>query len=239
MQTQRQKTRTRWLDRIAILSGTLLVAGVLGGWLRLLPAIVAFYLFGLGGIVSTGLAIIFLIRRFRQHALGFPGGFACVAAAAFIASATLGSGDAPPTNDFTTDLDDPPTFTNARTLADNLGRDLSYPAEYRVVQEQCCSDLRPQTFQEDPDQVLNALASVAAKMPGWTIIGVSSNRGTIEAVATSILFGFKDDIVIRVQPSELGSLVDVRSKSREGKSDLGANAARIRAFQNSARAELP
>jgi len=42
--------------------------------------------------------------------------------------------------------------------------------------------------------------------------------------------GFKDDVVIRVRTNAEGSLVDLRSVSRVGRSDLGANAARIRAF---------
>ncbi len=54
---------------------------------------------------------------------------------------------------------------------------------------------------------------------------------TIEAVDTSLLFGFKDDVVIRISShKEAGSLVDVRSMSRQGKSDLGVNAKRIQAL---------
>ena len=55
-------------------------------------------------------------------------------------------------------------------------------------------------------------------------------QGRVEVVATTLWFGFKDDIVIRISPSGSGSRVDMRSKSRVGRSDLGANAARIRAF---------
>ncbi|TMA41924.1 MAG: DUF1499 domain-containing protein, partial [Deltaproteobacteria bacterium] len=55
--------------------------------------------------------------------------------------------------------------------------------------------------------------------------------GTIEAVATTRVFGFQDDIAIRVRADgSAASRVDVRSKSRDGKGDLGANAARIRAY---------
>ena len=46
----------------------------------------------------------------------------------------------------------------------------------------------------------------------------------------SFWFGFVDDIVIRVRATESGSEVDLRSVSRVGRSDLGANAARIEAF---------
>jgi uncharacterized protein (DUF1499 family) len=47
---------------------------------------------------------------------------------------------------------------------------------------------------------------------------------------SSFWFGFTDDIVIRVTPAQNGSIVDLRSVSRVGKSDLGANAKRINQF---------
>jgi len=66
---------------------------------------------------------------------------------------------------------------------------------------------------------------------GRNLILVARNAGALEAVATSRLFGFQDDIVVRVRPEgEGGSRVDVRSKSRDGKGDRGVNAARIRSF---------
>ena len=68
-------------------------------------------------------------------------------------------------------------------------------------------------------------------MPAWTITAADDASGTIEAVATTRLFGFQDDIAIRVRADGAGaSRVDVRSKSRDGKGDLGTNAARIRAY---------
>ncbi len=56
------------------------------------------------------------------------------------------------------------------------------------------------------------------------------SEGRIEASATSAWFGFVDDVVIRVAESAQGTRVDMRSKSRVGRSDLGANAKRIEAF---------
>jgi uncharacterized protein (DUF1499 family) len=68
-------------------------------------------------------------------------------------------------------------------------------------------------------------------MPSWTITQADPGAGTIEAVATTRVFGFQDDIVIRVRPDGDGaSRVDMRSKSRDGQGDIGTNAARIRAF---------
>jgi hypothetical protein len=65
---------------------------------------------------------------------------------------------------------------------------------------------------------------------GWQIVAVVPSEGRIEATATTLLFGFKDDVVIRVTPTPRGSRVDVRSESRIGGSDVGTNAKRIEAF---------
>ena len=69
-----------------------------------------------------------------------------------------------------------------------------------------------------------------AEAMNWEIVSQDVNTGIIEAVSSTILFDFKDDVVIRVQSSEKGSLIDIRSHSRIGRSDRGKNAQRIRQF---------
>ena len=56
------------------------------------------------------------------------------------------------------------------------------------------------------------------------------DQGRIEATDTTLWFGFKDDIVVRVTPLDSASRIDVRSVSRVGKSDVGTNATRIRNY---------
>ena len=70
----------------------------------------------------------------------------------------------------------------------------------------------------------------AAMAMGWDVVARAPAEGRIEAVATSAWFGFRDDIVVRIRPDGTGSRVDIRSKSRDGESDLGVNARRIREF---------
>ena len=65
---------------------------------------------------------------------------------------------------------------------------------------------------------------------GWEIVDANPGQGRIEATDATFWFGFKDDMVVRVAPTETGSRVDVRSLSRVGRSDVGTNAKRIRAF---------
>ena len=74
-------------------------------------------------------------------------------------------------------------------------------------------------------------ARSAVESLGWHITLSDPARGLIEARDTSKLFRFVDDVAIRVRPGPSGgSLVDIRSKSRDGKGDLGINANRIRTF---------
>jgi len=65
---------------------------------------------------------------------------------------------------------------------------------------------------------------------GWEVVSEAPAEGRLEATDTTLWFGFKDDVVVRVSPAAGGSRIDVRSKSRVGRSDVGANARRIERF---------
>jgi uncharacterized protein (DUF1499 family) len=88
-----------------------------------------------------------------------------------------------------------------------------------------------------PDRVFDRALSVARKL-GWVVVAAVPAEGRIEATDTTRWFGFKDDVVVRVAPAAGGSRVDVRSVSRVGRSDLGTNARRIRAFLRELRAAI-
>ncbi len=75
-----------------------------------------------------------------------------------------------------------------------------------------------------------AQAAVILAQQGLEVVNVDVENGRVEAVATTYWFGFKDDLVVRIEPTPTGSKIDVRSVSRVGQSDLGANAARIAKF---------
>ena len=136
----------------------------------------------------------------------------------------------PPIHDITTDTERPPAFVaivERRRGAPN-------PPEYggpavAAQQKQGYPDLGPATFAAPPDRVL-AAAEAAGRGLGWEIVAVAPAEGRLEATATTPWFGFKDDVVVRVTAAGAGSRVDVRSKSRVGRSDLGVNARRVRDF---------
>jgi len=75
-------------------------------------------------------------------------------------------------------------------------------------------------------------------MPGSTIVASDVDAGRIEASQQSHWFRFTDDIVIRVVGDEAGSRIDMRSTSRQGLSDYGVNAARIRAYMSALRERI-
>ena len=91
-------------------------------------------------------------------------------------------------------------------------------------------DIQPQRFNQPSDKVFEA-ALAAAQAMGWDIRETNREQGINEAIATTRLFKFKDDVTVMITPEGDATVVNVRSKSRVGKSDLGTNARRIRAFQ--------
>ncbi len=161
-----------------------------------------------------------------------------VAAVLGIAFAQLGvlgwfrHGLPPRIHDLTTDLDDPPSFRPAEDDAGKSRRHRPYPHggdAVRELQRTAYRDLSPiQTPLGKTAAFERAL--VTARAMGWAIVWSDPEQGLIEATATSRWFRFVDDIVIRVRPLDAGSVVDLRSISRVGVGDLGANAARIRRF---------
>jgi uncharacterized protein (DUF1499 family) len=197
--------------------------------LGLVRPLAGFAMFALGGIVGLVTGIVSLIRLARGRRLTLGGGLAAAAGIVFLALATRSAGS-PRINDFTTDPVDPPAFTFAATLEPNVGRDLSYPQDYAAIQRECCADLRPARLPVPPQAAYERAHRIAQSMPAWRITRADAAAGVIEATATSRVFQFVDDVVIRVRPEGAGSRVDVRSKSRDGKGDVGANTARIRAY---------
>ena len=69
-----------------------------------------------------------------------------------------------------------------------------------------------------------------AKSLGWEIVNVDPAKGIVEATETTALWGFKDDVVVRITQDGQDTLIDLKSVSRFGGSDLGVNAARIETF---------
>ena len=135
----------------------------------------------------------------------------------------------PPIHNISTDTVNPPQFDKIvalRTAA--KANPLTYnSAELAPQQTKAYPWVKPLTLQASADEVVDRAEAVLRDM-GLEIVSVNKNAGLVEATATTFWFGFKDDVAVRVQPAaDGGTQVDVRSISRVGQSDLGANAARI------------
>ena len=147
----------------------------------------------------------------------------------------------PRIHDITTNLDDYPRFYRLTVRADNLAnvpdmgrRDLAAlpPRErWKQIHREGYGDLAPIRVPWSVEETI-AKARGLAEARGWEIVTTDPGNGILEAVDTSRFFRFKDNIVLRVQPapSGQGSIVDMRSTSRVGVSDIGVNARRIREF---------
>ncbi len=171
---------------------------------------------GLGSAVR-GLVVAMLV-------LAYPGWFA-------VKGVTL-----PKINDITTDPDNPPAFSRSRAALDARGGRVppDVPPEVREAQREAYQQIAPLTLDVPPDDAFD-LVRKAAQNRGWQIVeavkpGGRFGLGRIEAVDRTFLLRLPDDITVRIRPRADGTRVDIRSASRIGTHDFGANAARIRAF---------
>ena len=133
----------------------------------------------------------------------------------------------PRIHDISTDLDNPPQFVAILPL--RKGPAQHGGAAVAAQQLQAYPDVKTLVLPVPKEQAFS-VALVAAREMGWDIVAEMPAEGRIEATDTTFWYGFKDDIVIRIVPAGNRSLLDVRSVSRVGISDVGTNAKRVRAF---------
>ena len=217
-----------------------------------------FHLAGVGAALMTlviGLAVVVLgtattivgvlfanLKGARIHGTASVVGIIIgLAVTAYVLSWVERARTSPPINDITTDLQNPPKFLAVVPLRERAHA--TVPAQYRRevpgpdgkmidvprLQREYYPHIKPLLVPLPPPQALAKARQVATAL-GWHIDAYEPQQGRLEATAHTFFFDFKDDIVVRVQPSGTGSRIDVRSESRVGLSDIGTNAARIRQF---------
>ena len=238
-------SRWTWLSWLALLVGigalaTLALAGpgYRMGWFGLGTALVPMLTWAAyGGIAAGVLALIALALTWRRGTTG--------ARLAALIALIIGAGSlyvpwqwmqtaraVPAIHDVTTDTITPPGYVEVATLRQELQvpNSLDYLPEVAAQQRSGYPDVQPAFLAAPPAQVYGqALELVRAR--GWEVVASDEAARRIEATDTTRWFGFKDDIAIRVSAVPDGtSRVDLRSVSRVGRSDVGTNARRIRAF---------
>jgi uncharacterized protein (DUF1499 family) len=141
-------------------------------------------------------------------------------------------------HDISTDTEAPPPFIAvlpAREAAHAAPADHA-GARLASLQRAAYPDIVPLILALPPDEAYRRALATAEAMPRWTIVASDPAARRIESSARTRWIGFTDDVVIRVTPSGAGSRVDMRSLSRVGQGDLGANAKRIRTYLTALRA---
>lgn len=131
----------------------------------------------------------------------------------------------PRINDITTDTQDPPSFWD-------VPNPIEYPGQSVAdLQLAAYPDIKPLELKLSPKMAFEKALAVVTEND-WEVITTDADEGRIEAVDTSLLFGFKDEVVVRIAATDEGSIIDIRSRSRIGRIDRGANAKRIRRYLN-------
>ena len=159
----------------------------------------------------------------------------------YLLSWVIGARGVSPIHEISTDLQTPPPFVAIKLIRDAIPG--LNPSDYIVeqpgrggpstnvpdVQRRAYPDIQPLLLPGSPDQVFAKVES-AVRAQGLEVVAAVPQEGRLEATDTTLFFGFKDDVVVRLRAEGGGTRVDVRSKSRVGLGDAGTNARRVRAL---------
>jgi len=239
------KLSTKLLVMLSTLSIIILLSGPLGyksGVLPLQPALALLVVaLGTGCVALVGSLIMLILskkadltrnRNFLLIAL-----ILCLVPTFLVGLQLKKATELPEIHDITTDTSTPPLFNKIVNLRKDAPNNLVY--EYKGSSERL-AELQLAAYPEL--KTLKSHLTVTAAVDravvvlnelGLEVVNIDRNEGLVEATATTYWYEFKDDVVVRIQAHEQGSLIDLRSVSRVGRSDVGANAARIMAFTSS------
>jgi uncharacterized protein (DUF1499 family) len=229
-----------WSGRFALFAlavAALSVVTVRSGLLEVEPSLATFA----AALIFAALAILLAFASFvtiwRQGLAGLGsavlGLFVGLALLAYPSYLAYRSTVLPPISDITTDPDNPPRFEALARLRPR--GHIDYPgAKTAALQRAAYSDIGPLQLNVPPKAAYDLTLALITKRK-WRVVdpkppAAGRRDGTIEAVAQTLIMGFRDDVVVRISPLGQGSRVDARSASRIGYHDFGANASRLRSL---------
>jgi uncharacterized protein DUF1499 len=228
---------------VVVISAILLRFGIVEVW----PAVAALASGYALALLAIVLALVAFVRIWRSADPGGGRAFVGFALASLLLVPPLAYGAralvTPQLNDVTTDLDDPPIFLAARGERTRGANPVAYDPAMAARQREAYPTLFPLVADAAPDDVRKLVLDLI-KERRWRLVAdipltvpdpdervpVRSPGGRIEAVAKSPLLGFEDDIAIRLSDQDGQTRVDMRSASRYGSLDFGANAERVSTF---------
>ena len=229
-----------WSGRFALFALAVAVLSVIilrSGLLEIVPALATFA----AALIFAGLAVLLALASFvviwRQGLDGLGratlGLFVGLLLLAYPAYLGYRATHLPAIYDVTTDPANPPRYDVLARLRPR-GR-TNYPGGSTAdLQRAAYPEIVPLQLNLPPRTAYDAALTLITKRK-WLVVdsrppAAGRREGTIEAVARTPIMGFRDDIVIRMTPLGQGARVDIRSASRYGSHDFGANAARVRAL---------
>jgi len=224
---------------IAIAAAIVLALAPVGYRMDWWPLRISFY-YGIAGAVVIGaVAVIvsivgvFLTRRTagaRGFGMALAGLLIGVVAGGYPAAQIMHARRVPPIHDITTDTGNPPLFVALAEVRKAAPNGIDYAGgEVAAQQKQAYPEVITLHSSLAPVDLFARAEKVVADH-GWVVAESVPGEGRLEATDSTPMFGFKDDIVIRVKAAGQGSDLDIRSMSRIGRSDVGKNAERIRGF---------
>ena len=196
-----------------------------------LPAMYGWGVVALGALFGLSVSITIFFARVRKGLPHFRV-FAIIAALPLTVALPIVIRDLsyPRINDVTTDFENPLAFVVALEAPANAGRDMAYPEHFGPIVRKAYPDVRPLVLDESPEHVYQRVEELAEVQSGWEIKNSDAEKLIVEGEVSTFFFRFVDDFVIRVSDQDGKARVDMRSKSRDGLVDAGANAKRIRNF---------
>jgi uncharacterized protein (DUF1499 family) len=228
-----------WARRIAVFSVAVVILGigiVQVGILEIIPSLAAFA----GGLLLAAIAILLALGAFvviwREGLAGFGMAITAllvgVAILAYPAWFGVKAYRLPAIYDITTDPIDPPRFEQIARLRPREANPIVYAGlRAAELQKAAYPNVEPLIVSSTPQVAYDAAIAIITKRK-WRIVDarapIAGRRdGRIEAVARTLILGFRDDVMVRVRADPDGARVDIRSTSRYGRHDFGTNASRI------------
>lgn len=240
-----------WSRRLAVFAATVALLAVALARLNVVEPLSALAILGGGIVVALAALLLFfaasaIIWRTGRQGLGQALGGLLVAALTLGYPSYLAfeAVRLPLLADISTDTVDPPRFSLSKAAMAARGgfTPAGVAAPARQEQHGAYGDVEPIVVDLDADEAF-ALVLKTAAARGWRVIeqhapGGRSGEGHVDFLDRTLVMGFYDDVTVRLRPLAGQTRIDVRSASRYGRHDFGANAKRIEQFAEELQAQL-